>query len=288
MKQDISETSPTTDLFQQFILVVGSVRSGTSIVGRSLRRAYKIPSSFGECHILSLLPNLITTVSGYYAEHDRHVNIPGMLISAIPTSFWTSGFVDLTRKAYRDIGKFADVVIDKTPGNAIIPQLPLLMRLFPEMKIIYMHRRGIENICSRLKKFPRTPFETHCRDWSSNISMWAKIKKRLKKNLLIEIDQYDVSYYPGQVAAKLRDFLSLSVDQQKSIEKCFLSDHPQSTQSSRDPLSIKNIGWSSDQQMTFIDICATAMSQYGYLLDQKYRDINSQDSRSSETELTGN
>lgn len=57
------------------------------------------------------------------------------------------------RKAAESLHK-EKIWVDKTPDPRMIKCVPRLKRAWPNAKFIFVKRRGIENLESRIKKFP--------------------------------------------------------------------------------------------------------------------------------------
>lgn len=78
---------------------------------------------------------------------------------------------------------------DKTGNPDMIFAIPVLLKLWPESVFIFAKRRAIENVKSRLKKFPNHNFDYHCSDWAKNMSAWRQIRTQLPASKFVEIDQ---------------------------------------------------------------------------------------------------
>ena len=107
----------------------------------------------------------------------------------------------------------------------MIKALPSVMRLWPDARVVFVKRRGIENVVSRLKKFPDVPFESHCRQWRNCMRAWEQVRDAVPHRL--ELDQFDVQHRPDKAAASLAEFLTLSAGQQDLLTQCFARDRPE-------------------------------------------------------------
>jgi hypothetical protein len=161
--------------------------------------------------------------------------------------------------------------LDKTGNPEMIEAIPLLMRLWPAAGFIFAKRRAIENVVSRLKKFPEHGFEYHCRDWARNMAAWRAVRDQLGARC-VEVDQQDIARGPGEVAGKLASFLGLGSEARERMQRTFARDRPQETEagSSMRVLDIRDTGWTAQQREIFLRLCGPEMDHYGYRLDTAY------------------
>jgi len=133
-----------------------------------------------------------------------------------------------------------------------------------------MKRRPVENIASRLNKFPGRSFTDHCKEWSLSMSALLEVRSQLAGSA-IEIDQYLLDTYPKVAADALKKFLTLTDEQALRLGQAFEFDHPERTNISRlEALNLSETGWSDDEIQVFQDTCANLMLEYGYGQDTQY------------------
>lgn len=257
------------DSVSSAVFVVGSPRSGTTIVGDSLRKTLNAEEGFGESHLLPLAAAVTRTVAEYH-ESSGAAKLPGMMLHHVNPHLLGEQMLSVIKRQYNNL--FGQgCILDKTPGGEMIRSLPHIQRLWPEARIIFVKRRGIENVASRLKKFPDVDFETHCAQWKNCMNGWDWVKDKLPHR--IEVDQYDVQTQPVAVAQVLGEFLSLTPAQRVQLERHFSVDAPEKTRVSvgnAKTLSMDTIQWSEAQKAFFIEHCATHLQKWGYSLDDSY------------------
>jgi hypothetical protein len=255
--------SNIVDCQQRPVIVLGAARSGTSAMAQALTesRAYE---GFDEGHFLDLLQPLLHATSDFYeARAEEWSPARSTLIGDIPQRFIEEGlqhiFVEAARHAF-PTGRW----VDKTPRPGMINIAPLLREIWPNARFIFMRRRAIENLESRLRKFPGTDFETHCREWALAIQNWYVIANKLK-GAALEVDQLYMARHPASVASTLRTFLGLSNDAVMLITQALANDQPERTDNQFGAIAnLASLGWSSEQIETFRSICGEAMLLAGY------------------------
>jgi hypothetical protein len=251
------------------VFIVGSPRSGTSILAKALLSAGYSGSHEG--NLLSLLHTIERNI-------DNHFRIFGTEDPAVLTAHMTAplikaGLFGILRELV-DAHYAGQAWFDKTGNPEMIEAIPILLSLWPNARFVFAKRRAIENIVSRLRKFPSLNFEYHCADWARNMSTWRRITQNNPKIKYIEIDQHDLGQVPEGAAAALATFLELPISIQMKMEAMFRRDRPQETEhgTATRILTFESAGWSAEQQQIFRRHCDEQMAAYGYLGDQKYRE----------------
>ncbi len=248
------------------MFIVGSPRSGTSILINGLRAAgYK---GFLEGNFLTLLRHFEVTA-------DRHKATYGT-----PTDQVLAGSIDW--EAFKDdifqvFKKYLDNLnppypwADKTGNPPMIQAIPQILKLWPEASFIFAKRRGIENVISRLKKFPALNFEFHCREWERNMAAWRAVRDNAGVRG-IEIDQQEIARMPDAVAAKLTAFLDAGADACGRMGETFRNERPQQSDenSAERVVGLDNAGWTPDQRSAFSRICCAEMKYFDYASDENY------------------
>ncbi|RUP83093.1 sulfotransferase family protein [Alteromonas sp. KS69] len=264
---------PSFDL-PQAVFVLGSPRSGTTVVGNMLQRGMGI-KSHGESHMAELLATLVTTATDYVKKSPASGN-KGTLTWEVESIYVKALQVQQFRELYSSYypGK---VFIDKTPGIPMLNSLPILMLAYPNAKVIYCQRRGIENIESRLRKFPQVPFEGHCRQWRQAMLLWRRNKQVLSsqyfkaQNWFMDVEQFRLAKNPSEVIKSLAQFLNLDNSAYERMLHYQATETPQKTGSSDfSASSLESVKWSEEQKAVFKDICNDEMQRSGYSLDNTY------------------
>jgi hypothetical protein len=255
-------------LSQYPVFIVGSPRSGTSIlVDVMLSAAYR---GYREGNFLPLIISVNLAI-------DRHLKVfgnPGdpVLAAKIDRDRFKDDILQVFKKTVDDLNPVAPW-FDKSGNPEMIDAIPAIRSLWPNSVFIFARRRGIENVVSRLKKFPGHGFEYHCHDWAKNMAAWRNMRWRLPSSAYIEVDQQDMIQFPAETATAMADFLKLSEDKSSALSNTMQRNRPQETGagSAARVYSLASVGWSDKQQEIFLKNCANEMTAFGYTLDESYR-----------------
>jgi len=245
------------------VFIVGSPRSGTSILCEALRNGggYR---GFNEGQVLDLMGGLLRMVNDHYTKLAGVLENPAHMISVVPRERIESALIPPFRAIVRDhFGP--DAWVDKTPGDPMIRAVPYLLKLWPNARVVYARRRAIENIQSRIRKFPRVPFENHCRMWATCMSAWDGVREGASASV-VEIDQYEIERNPAAVTKALGDTLRLPPPRRQAIERIFIERHPEQTGKSEPAarIALADTGWNAQQIEQFRTICGPMMQRFGY------------------------
>ena len=257
------------DSDQRPVFVLGAARSGTSAMTQGLLTAtrYKGPE---EGHFLDLAPQLLSLVDRFYvARAEEWAARDSTLIAMAPKDFVSDGvkqiFVEFCRLAFP-----TRMWSDKTPRFEMIAAAPLMQEIFPNARFVFMKRRGIENVASRLRKFPNLSFAQHCRDWVACMNTWVSVRDRLGTAAL-EVDQLELATDPGGVAETLAKGIDLTSTEQRQLARAFSEDKPERTsQNLTSPSAIDAYGWSAEDVATFVALCGDAMAEHHYAMGEEY------------------
>src|SRR2546430_17539144 len=96
------------------------------------------------------------------------------MLGAIDSKGWIERLAQTVRRIYRQLHP-TDNFVDKTPGWPMLKALPALLVVWPNLRVVFTKRRGIENVLSRQRKFPDGVFESHCRDWAAAMETWLAV-----------------------------------------------------------------------------------------------------------------
>jgi predicted ATPase len=250
------------------VFVVGSPRSGTSILVRSLHRAGY--SGYNEGHVLSLIRVIERDVDRHFATFFTPVD--RVLISRVDLAGLKARLTDIVaEEAARHQGNHPWV--DKTGGADMIESIPTLRRIFPHARYVFAKRRAIENIVSRMVKFPGHGFEYHCAGWTKIMAAWRTLLRDHPDLAGIEIDQRDISASPAEVAGRLGAFLDLAPAAIDQLTQNFTTQKPQQTMagSADRVLSLNDLPWTDAQRAIFHKNCDGEMAAFGYVSDASYR-----------------
>ena len=250
------------------LFIVGSPRCGTSVlVDAAFSAGFK---GYREGNLLGLMQIIGYQVDTYFQRAGRQN--PQVLAGHVSPEMIYHPIREIFKQTFETLNPRRPWV-DKTCNAQAILALPDLVYLWPDCRVIFAKRRGIENVVSRLKKFPERDFAYHCRDWALNMSSWRNMRERLEPWRCREIDQRDLIVAPSTVAAEIGTLLSLDSAAQARMEHIFLTLRPQQTApgTAERVSSLQDVGWTDSEVEEFLRTCGQEMDCYGYTLDQTYR-----------------
>ena len=258
-------TSPETRRHPVFIL--GSVRSGTSALADVLWHiGYE---GFGEGHLLSLLHYIEAIVDQHY---DRFpTDDAGVLLGNIDKRDLKRRLFETFRTMMNDLNP-KDPWFDKTADPGMILASPIVRELWPGSVFVFAKRRGIENVISRVKKFPGESFENHCAGWAGSMAEWRNIRQQLPPECFIEVEQRDMIQQPERTARSLCAFLGwgdLAVQRACDVMSTHRPEESEKGSASKTS-SLAESGWTEEQTETFLKHCETEMKEFGYTMDEHY------------------
>jgi hypothetical protein len=250
------------------IFILGSGRSGTSVLNSALRMAAKIPG-YPEGHFIPLIGYLMPEIDRFYKAKQHAIN-KKHAIGHISPELTKAEILQSIKNICNNLFSESQWV-DKSPGWEAIEIAPYLHQAWNNSYFIFAKRRGIECMISRLKKFPNTSFEKHCEIWSRCMRAWLAVRDSLS-HCSIEIDQRAIALCPQETAENLGNFLNLETQQTKEIEEFFCTKRPQSTgtQESEVAISLEGTGWSQEKIDIFLKICGDVSQSFGYSETSSY------------------
>ena len=152
---------------------------------------------------------------------DRHYVLfaeppkPGVMLGNIDKGELKRRLFEPFRAVVEDMGQ-DEPWFDKTPDPGMILAGPIIQQLWPGSGFVFAKRRGIENVISRVKKFPGESFENHCAGWAGTMRVWRKVRELLPPGCFIEIEQRDMIEKPEVTAQSLCAFLQVYEDRFRS------------------------------------------------------------------------
>src|SRR5215469_1917124 len=156
------------------VFIVGSPRSGTSALVTALMSiGYR---GYNEGNFLPLMAIIDRVVDNHYAAFGKPN--PKVLTAQIDREQLKNG-IEQVFKQLTDNAHPYPLWFDKSGHAEMIPAIPTLRRLWPQAVYVFCKRRGIENVASRLKKFPAQGFERHCLGWAKVMTAWRSLRPQL-------------------------------------------------------------------------------------------------------------
>ncbi len=255
--------SQVSDLDSYPVFILGAARSGTSAMVRALMRTEKY-ETFNEGHLLPLVMRLNHMVQNYYAKsaRDAAAGMKTLIANVHEKSIHDvihAGFISIMQKTFS-----SGYWLDKTPGAEMIRAAPLMHRLWPNAKFIFMRRHPVDNIESRRRKFMSMDFTEHCRLWSDSMMTWYAIRQSLAE-CAMEVDQLTMATQPFPLAEQLSVFLNLQEEEKNKLKDAMSSVRPQTTGS--DPahhVSLADVNWSDQERIIFSSLCTEPARLFGY------------------------
>lgn len=252
------------------IFILGSPRSGTTALGNAVRSTLKA-KSYGEHHIQEVFKNSLDGLLNKF-NNSLATNVLGTFIHDVSPAL-ISANLQLTFKQLVQDYHPGNYFVDKTPGIASLRAIETTSQMWPNAKFIYIKRRPLENIASRLKKFPNVSFEAHCIQWAEINKIWRSLKKQpFLKDKTLTVDQYQFLFEPEIVSKTIVDFLELSSPEEHRafIENYLKNESPQKTGNKIEILDFKEINWTKEQKRLFLDKCGEELKIENYSLDKSY------------------
>jgi hypothetical protein len=251
-----------TDGAQRPVIVLGAARSGTSAMSLALRRNTRYVG-YGEGHLIDLFPKLAEVVNRHYLKVRKDLPVGATMLSSVPAESLVEGmqavFVEIARNM-APTGYWTD----KTPGPQMVRATPALRRIWPDLRVVFMKRRPLENIESRRRKFPDIGFREHCMLWAESMTAWEEVREELKP-VSLEVEQLELANHPEIIVGQLTTLLTLSADESERLLTSFINDRPERTTTEFAPTyTLDSVGWSNQQRETFLRICGGPMERFGY------------------------
>ena len=252
------------------VFVLGAARSGTTVVGNGVRHVVGL-QGYGECHTLPLLAALIGAANTYYDSPNPSAAArqEEVLLSHVSAEEWQARVTMGMRSVYANLhlgGSF----VDKTPGTEMLESLHMIVAVWPDARVVFVRRRGLENVESRRRKFPEQEFAGHCRDWSNAMLAWHELKGAIPESQRLEIDQHDIVVDRAATTERLAGFLGFEAPQRQALHDFFATETPELTSADWQALALDELSWSDDERAQFLEICGPAMTAFGYSLDRGY------------------
>lgn len=240
------------------VFILGSPRSGTSITYYAMREIFGLPGR-GEGHVLPIFQRVLHEHWKYAQDFAKR---DGTLAQSLDHTTFRAGIIEYLRGFYAARypgGGF----VDKTPGAEAILGAPLIRATFPGARILLTRRTGIEVVQSYRRKFD-AGFADACRSWAA--CMTALQRTREAKVEILELDQFDYTNAPREVAAEIAAFLGQP--DRAAPFATFLAERRTDQISGHDwrqRLTLADVDWSGEERQVFEEMCGPAMRAFGYL-----------------------
>jgi len=251
----------------EVLYILGSTRSGTSALRNALSKTrYR---GFGEGHLVPILDDLVRTVRTHRID-GLGARTPGNGLSELRENV-------LIRHLFHGYEGYLEAVLesrtimDKTPTITPIRFAPDLNRFHQAPRFIHCARRHVDNIQSKLKKFPERTIEQHSQEWAACNAAWLEVQKQLGDNCL-SFDFYDLVTDQAGTSQRIAAYLGLDEDETAAMTEYLISQRPQGT-SDRDLtrfLKLSEMDWTDEEKAVFVEICGPVGELLGYGLEDYF------------------
>jgi hypothetical protein len=246
------------------ILLVGSPRTGTTALAIGLKAAGI--AGFAEGHLLMLLVRVEQAISKYYQDELSN-NVSGTLLHSMPMPQVATAYRELARSIL-DNAHDNKPWFDKTAHGGMVGALPFFQSVWPKAKITFAKRRPLENLQSRLKKFPHMSFAEHCADLKYIYMTWSQVRKQM--NNWLEVEQYDLVVKCEPTSKVITDFLNLQSDAATAFYHAISNTQPERSTLSYEPLKFSSLDWHDDKKKIFFSELDEVMTLYNYGYDSYF------------------
>src|ERR1051326_36030 len=263
------------------IFVVGAGRSGTSAVLGALTQALML-KGWNEGHLFPLaaiLARELKARAGKLGLNDGEVE-----------EVWQAPFFEvhsLYKKHFQD-----EVWVDKTADSEMIRCIPLLRKLYPQARFIYMHRHPVSCVLSRVRKFGE-PLESACADWVDCVNAWENVKSDLPPDSYVELSQKELTSDSRAGAEKIGNMLHLNRTDFEAMAEYFSSSRPEflgdtfsaallegtngdqqriwrrqaiyGSLRDSEEIELDDVPWTNEQKGFFVATCGELARQIGYM-----------------------
>lgn len=251
----------------EILYILGSTRSGTSALRNALSKTrYK---GFGEGHLVPIIGDIMQAVRDHRAG-GLGAQTPGNGLYELRENV-------LIRHLFHGYEGYlvsvlgAKTLMDKTPTITPIHLAPDLNRFHQAPRFIHCARRHVDNVQSKLKKFPDRTLEQHCQEWVGCNVEWLEVKKSLNGNF-VDFDFYDLVTDQEGTSRRIAEYLGLDEAEITAMKDYLISQRPQGA-TDRDLtkfLKLSEMDWSDEEKKAFIEICGPAGEELGYGMESYY------------------
>jgi len=241
--------------------ILGSTRSGTSALRNAIwQTRFK---GYGEGHIVPILRDLINSIDAH-RQSGVGTKVPGNALYNIERD-------RLIRSLFAGYEQYltevlhSTYVIDKTPTIDPIKIASELNYFHRDAKFIFCSRRHVDNVASKIKKFPGGSFQSHCAEWTACNLAWRDAKGKLEGNYL-EFDYHSLVNTPTEICQSIATYLELTNLEASRMLEYLISKRPDSSINSDNNghLRLDQLHWSEEQKQDFLRICDPVGRLFGY------------------------
>ncbi len=250
------------------VYILGSTRSGTSAVRNALAETrYR---GYGEGHLVQILVEMIATVRRERVS-GQGAAIQGNGLNALRERVMIRHFFHAYER-YLSESLGSTLLMDKTPNIIPIQSAVDLYTFHQNATFLHCARRHVDNIQSKLKKFPNQSFISQCREWAECHLAWERAKPDLGESFF-EFDFMDMVARRQETCEHIGDLLKLTPEEVTAFATYLENERPQSATPDRDLnrfLKFSDMDWSDEDKDAFLRICVPVGEKLGYGLETYY------------------
>ena len=250
------------------VYVLGSTRSGTSAVRNALAETkYK---GYGEGHLVKILVDVVATVRTERSMGQGALILGNGLNALRERVLIRHFFHEYERYLTESLG--STFIMDKTPNIIPIQNAPDLASFHQNAMFLHCARRHVDNIQSKLKKFPGQSFISQCREWAECNLAWERVKSDLGERY-VDFDFMDMVVKRQETCQRIGDLLGLTDAEVSAVVTYLENERPQSADPSRDVnrfLKFSDMTWTDEEKEIFLRICAPVGDKMGHGLETYY------------------
>jgi hypothetical protein len=268
----VSESTGECGLEEQWqqldpIFIIGTQRTGTSIMWRVLRTANFL--GFNEGHLwLDLLEPLARLRD---PAHKKWLRQRIFTLGSDRNLVLEKHCALMIDRFHRDLLPPPLVRwVDKSPGVNAVQLAPMLSQLFPRSQFIFMRRNAISKVNSGINYISRErdleAFRAMCGRWVRVMKTWRKLS-HLLVGRSIELEQERIAERPYDVGQEVAGFLGVP-EYAEEFGSVFDSRRENTAFPGRDAGDyMYPVDWTEQQKATLSAICGAEMRVWGYPLD---------------------
>lgn len=246
------------------LYILGSTRSGTSALRNAIAETRY--SGYGEGHLAPMLVDMIEAVRNAKHSGIGH-DVSGTGLHGLDPDVLLRTLFDGYERYLAEQLRCSHI-LDKTPTIVPIRAAPDLATYHRNAKFLYCSRRHVDNVQSKLRKFPEVALEEHAREWADCHAAWVAARARLdaQGQDYLELDFFDLATDCAAVATRIGTYLGLDGDETAGIARYLSSQRPQAEQD-RDLtryLRLSEVSWPDEQKDRFREIAEPVGTALGY------------------------
>lgn len=264
-----SRAARAARLSPKILLIVGAPRTGSSFMVRALVNAAGF-AGMAEGHVTPLIAAVDQTVADYFARMRALglLAIPQNTIARIPEAYLRRELLAVFESFDKVIFPFARHILDKTVNAEGIAALPHLLSIWPESKILYLKRDGVENVVSTEKYFDLA-LDGACTSWAACGDTWDRVRAQLPESSYIEVDHWQLTDEPLKVADRIARHLELPPAASQRFQN-YVAENTRDWRNGRTRRpALAALDWPAQRLYRFLTICGKQMVSQGYASQQE-------------------